>query len=167
MVQLRWMICGLLVSTGLLCRAQQMPQTAGESLTGHRVDMAEAIRGHASIVVGSFSKDAGQACGAWATAVRTDSALAGIPLYQAAMMERAPGFVRGMVKASLRRQVPADAQDRFVVFTKDEELWRSYFGVDQDKDPYVVLLNAEGRVLWHGHGTALNLEPLLKEALPK
>jgi len=43
--------------------------------------------------------------------------------------------------------------------------WRIYFGVTTDKDAWVVLIDPAGRVFWHGHGTAANLEPLLKSAL--
>lgn len=145
--------------------AQTMPATQGETLAGKPLVLAQALRGHAGVLIASFSKDAGSGADAWAKAVRQDPAMAGLAVYQAAMLERAPGFIRGMVKSGLRKQIPAAAQDHFVVLVQDEPLWRSYFGVSTDKEPYVVLLDASGRVLWHGHGDAQNLEPLLKAAL--
>jgi len=146
------------------CRAQTMPATEGETLSGHRVVLAKAIQGHASIVIGSFSKDAGSACEEWSKAIQGDSALASVPVYQAANLERAPDFVRGMIKSSMRKQMPVSIQDRFVIFTQGDAEWRSYFGVTTDKDAYVVLIDAAGQVRWHGHGTAASLEPLVKAA---
>jgi len=148
------------------CRAQQLPDTAGDSLSGHRVVLAQAMRGHASLLIASFSRDAGAGAEQWAKAALGDPALASVTVYEAAMLERAPGFIRGMVIGSIRKQTPAAIQDNFVVFTQDEKLWRAYFGVTTDKEPWVVLLDASGRVLWHGHGAAKSLEPLLRARCP-
>jgi hypothetical protein len=142
-----------------------MPATEGETLSGHRVVLAQAIRGHVSVVIAGFSREAGSGAEQWSKAIRADSSLAAATVFQAVMLGRAPGFVRGTIKAGMRKETPAAMQDTFVVMTQDESLWRSYFGVTTDKDPYVVLIDAEGRVRWHGHGDAANLEPLLKAAL--
>ena len=160
-----WAIPLWIASAGILCPAQTMPPTAADTLNGHRLVLAEAVRGHASLLIASFSKEAGLLAGQWGKAARADSALAAVTVYQAAMLESAPGLIRGMVTSSLRKQTTADAQDTFVVFTQDETLWRTYLGVTTDKDPYVVLIDAAGQIRWHGHGGAANLEPLLKDAL--
>jgi ATP10 protein len=154
-----------LALAGSLCEAQVMPSTEGETLSGHRLVLAQAVRGHASILIASFSRDAGPLADQWAKAARADAALAAATVYQAAMLGRAPGPIRAMVKSGLRKQTPAAVQDAFVVLTQDEPMWRSYFGVAEDKDPYVVLIDAGGQIRWHGHGSAAYLEPLLKDAL--
>jgi hypothetical protein len=146
-------------------QVQTMPATEGEALSGQSVVLAQAVRGHASLLIASFSKGAGPAADEWARVARADSALAGLAIYQAAMLERAPGLIRSMIKSSMRKQTPGSAQDTFVVLTQDESKWRSYFGVTTDKDPYVVLIDAAGQVRWHGRGAAANLEPLIRAAL--
>jgi hypothetical protein len=148
------------------CAAQTLPATAGETLSGKPIVLADAMRGHPAILIAGFTKAGGDGAGAWAKAVKSDTALAGIPVYSMAMLERAPGFVRGMIKSSMRKGATPDEQDRFVILTQDEKLWRSYFGVTDDKDPYVVLLDANGQVRWHGHGTAKDLELQLRAAKP-
>jgi hypothetical protein len=160
-----WAAGVALASVCVLGHAQTLPATTGETLTGQPLALAQAVKRHPAVLIASFSKDAGSGADAWARAVRQDTALAGVATYEAAMLERAPGFIRGIIKSGLRKQVPAGVQDHFLVLTQDEPLWRSYFGVSTDKDPYVVLLDASGRTLWHGHGDAQNLEPLLKAAL--
>jgi hypothetical protein len=161
---------GLTVIAGLAlmaadARSQTLPDTPGETLSGKRIVVADAVRGHAAVLIVGFSKDAGDGCGAWARAVRADTALAGVAVYQIAMLEGAPGFVRGMIKSGMRKGVAAAEQDTFVVLVHDDKLWRNYFGVTADAEPYVALLDAKGQVLWHGHGAAKDLEPLLKGAL--
>jgi hypothetical protein len=142
-----------------------MPGTQGDTPFGERMVLADAVRGHAALVIAGFSREAGKQSGDWAKAVNDDAAMAGVTVYEAVMLGRAPGFVQSMVKASLRKQVAAGAREKFAVLTQDEAAWRGYFGVSDDKDPYVVLLDAGGKMLWHGHGAAGNLEPLVRAAL--
>jgi hypothetical protein len=147
------------------CAAQTLPSTEGETLGGHKVVVAKAIQGHAAILIAGFSKDAGDACGPWGKAVHGDPALKSAEVYQLVMLERAPSLIRPMIKSGMRKGLSAAEQEEYVILTQDEKLWRSYFGVDNDKEPWVVLIDAAGRVLWHGHGGAQFLEPLLKQAL--
>jgi len=163
-------LLGLMIAAGLTLAAatgvsQTLPATAGETLSGKRIVMADAVRGHMTVLIAGFSKDAGPKTGEWAKAVRADPALAGTAVYQIASLEQAPGFVRGMIKSGMRKGVSPAEQENFVVLTQDDKLWRSYLGVSDDKLPYVVLLDAAGQQRWHGHGEAKDLEPLLKAAL--
>lgn len=166
---MRWSLAGLavviLMASGRSCLSQALPGTVGETLSGHRITLADSVRGHGAVLIASFSRDAGSSGDEWARAVHIDPALAGVPVYQIAMLERAPGFIRGAIKSSMRKQTPAAAQDNFIVLTEDKGLWRTYFGVTTDKDPWIVLIAANGQTLWHGHGSSGNLEPLLKAAL--
>jgi len=145
--------------------SQTLPATAGETLSGKHIVVADAVRGHMAVLIVGFSKDAGPKCGEWAKSVRADRALAGATVYQVASLEQAPGFIRGMIKSGMRKGVSPAEQENFVVLTQEEKLWRSYLGVADDKVPYVVLLDASGQQRWHGHGEAKDLEPLLKAAL--
>ena len=88
-----------------------------------------------------------------------------VTAYQIAMLEGAPGFIRGAIKNGIRKGLTAAEQDRFLVLTQDEKLWQKYFEVSTDKDPYVVMIDAKGNIVWHGHGAAANLEPLLRVSL--
>jgi hypothetical protein len=146
--------------------AQTMPATPGETLSGQRIVLANAIRGRAAVLIFGFSRDASDGCAAWAKTLHADPVMAGTLVYESAMLESAPGFVRGLIENSMRKNMSQQDQDRFVVFTRDEKLWRGYFAVSNDKDPYVVFLDASGNVLWHGHGEAKTLESSLSKAKP-
>jgi len=164
---MRRVLFGILLALGMGVEAglsQGMPATPGETLSGKKLVLAEAVKGHAAVLVIGFSREAGDGCGVWAKALHADPAMAGVAIYEAAMIEKAPGFVRGMIKSGMRKGLTPVQQDAFVVLTQDDKLWRSYLQVTEEKDPYVVLLDAGGSVLWHGHGAAEGLEPLLRAA---
>jgi hypothetical protein len=143
----------------------QMPNTAGETLSGKRIVLAEQVRGHAVVLVAGFSHEAGNGTGAWVKAIHADPALAGVIVYEIAEIAGAPSLIRGMIKSGMKKGVPAAEQDYFVVLTEDAKPWRSYFEVGDDQVPYVMLLDPSGKILWHGHGSASDLEPQLKAAL--
>jgi hypothetical protein len=144
--------------------AQAVPATAGETLSGKQIMLADEVRGRAAVLVAGFSREGGSATGAWIKAIHGDSSLTGVAVYQVAMLAGAPGFIRGMIKSGMKKDVPLSEQNHFVVLTQDEKLWRTYFDVTNDKDPYVVLIDPLGKVLWRGHGPASNLEPQLRAA---
>jgi hypothetical protein len=162
---LHGLFIALVAATSLWGQSAAMPMTSGETVSGKRIVLAEVLRGRTSVLVMSFSREAGNRSNAWFRPDRADAALAGVTVYQAAMLQAAPGLVRGVIKNSMRKGLTASEQDHTVILLQDEKLWRSYFGVTADKDPYVVLIDAAGQVRWHGHGEARDLEPLLKAAL--
>jgi len=88
-------------------------------------------------------------------------------VYEIAEIAGAPSLIRGMIKSGMRKGVPPDEQSRFVVLTQDEKPWRAYFEVSDDQVPYVILIDGSGKVLWHGHGQAAELEPQLKSAVQR
>jgi hypothetical protein len=145
--------------------AQSLPRTAGETLAGGSIVVADAVGGAPAVLVAGFSREAGDGIAAWSRALDSDPVLARARVFQLVMLERAPGFVRALIKRSMRKSMPPAAQSRAVVLTADEPAWRAYFGMDNDRDPWVVLLDANRRILWHGHGQARDLEPLLRAAL--
>jgi hypothetical protein len=141
-----------------------MPGTEGETLSGKRVVLAQATAGHVSVVVMGFSREAGDPCTDWARAIRADPALKGVRVYESAMLAAAPALLRGMIKAGMRKGVSAGEQEDFVVIVKEEQLWRSYFGVENEKEPQVILLDGDGRIRWKGHGLAKDMEAELRAA---
>ena len=150
---------------GLSVFAQEMPKTPGETLSGKHVVIADEVRGHAAVLVAGFSREGGNGTAAWVKAIHADSALAGTAVYEIAQIAGAPGLIRGMIRSGMKKSVPPAEHDTFVVLTQDDKPWRTYFDVGDDQVPYVVMIDANGKVLWRGHGSAADLEPKLKDAL--
>ncbi|MGA8731978.1 MAG: hypothetical protein WB608_24685 [Terracidiphilus sp.] len=158
-------LAGLALAVNATCLSQSMPTTVGETLRGKRIVLVDATHGHTTVLVAGFSHEGGTGTGAWVKALKADPVLTRVAVYQVAMLEKAPGFIRGMIKSGMRKGLSAAEQDQSLVLTQDEQSWRSYFDVSDDKDPYVMLIDANGKVLWRGHGAAGELEPQLRAAL--
>ena len=165
----RILVCAALVAFGTVAwsfaQEQMMPTTAGETLSGKKIVLADAVRGHAVVLVAGFSHDGGIACGDWMKAIRGDAALAGVEVYEIAMLEGAPGLFRGIIKSGMRRGMSSAEQERMVVLTQDDKVWEKYFAVSNGQEPQVMLLDAKGNVVWHGQGKASEVEPELRAAV--
>jgi hypothetical protein len=146
-------------------QGQEIPKTAGETLNGKSIVLADEVRGQEAVLVAGFSREGGNGTAAWVKSVHADAALNGVTVYEIAQIAGAPSLIRGMIKSGMRKGVPQVEQNHFVVLTQDEKPWRAYFEVSNDQVPYVILIDAAGKVLWHGHGQAAELEPQLKAAL--
>ncbi len=146
-------------------QAPAMPTTAGETLSGKKIVLADAVRGHAAVLVAGFSHNGGMACGDWMKAIRADPALAGVDVYEVAMLEGAPGLFRGMIKSAMRKGMSSEEQQRSVVLTQDDKLWQTYFSVSNAQEPQVMLLDVQGNIVWRGHGAAGTVEPQLRNAV--
>ncbi len=151
--------------TALQAQSPTMPATAGETLSGKRIVLADAVRGHAVVLVAGFSHDGGIACGDWMKAIHGDATLAGVDVYEIAMLEGAPGLFRGMIKSGMRKGMSSADQERMVVLTQDDKVWEKYFAVSNGQLPQVMLIDAKGNVVWHGQGKAAELEPQLRAAV--
>ncbi len=167
---IRWKLGSRILMAALLSSraavyGQEMPKTAGETLSGKQMVLADVVRGHPAILVAGFSRQGGNGTGVWVKAIHADPALAGIPVYEIAQIAGAPGLIRGMIRSGMKKSVPAAEHDSFVVLTQDEKPWRAYFDVSDDQVPYVLMMDATGKVVWRGHGTAAEFEPKLKAAL--
>ena len=160
---LTWMMTLALVGAPAL--GQDLPKTAGETLSGKHIVLSDEVRGHSAVLVAGFSREGGNGTGAWVKAIHADGALAGMAVYEIAQIAGAPGMIRGMIKSGMKKNVPAAEHDKFIVLTQDDKPWRTYFDVSDDKLPYVVMIDASGKVLWRGHGSAADLEPKLKDAV--
>lgn len=143
-----------------------MPTTEGETLSGKRIVLADAVRGHRTVLVAGFSRDGGTACGDWIKAIHGDAALARVDVYEIAMLDGAPRIFRGMIKSGMRKGMSSADQERMVVLTQDDKVWEKYFAVSNGQVPQVMLLDATGNVVWHGQGKA-ELEPELRAAVKR
>ena len=165
----RSILCLFCAALGMVvlpvCLAQVLPSTAGETLSGKPIVLADAVRGRTAVLVAGFSREGGNGTGDWMKAIQADPAFAKATVYSVAMLASAPGFVRGTVRSGMKKGLSLEAQEKFVVLTEDEKRWKTFFDVSKDKEPYIVLLDAQGRILWHGHGYAANLETQVRAAL--
>jgi len=160
---------GVFLIVLLLCPcsvlAQMVPSTEAEAVSGQKISFPPALHGRGAVLVTSFSRQAGSLSDAWVSALASDPALAGVPVYRAVMLEAAPGFVRSRIKSSLRHAISPSQQPFCLVFVRDEKLWRRALAPTDDKLPVVVLLAPDGKIRWRGQGTVAEQLPHLNVLL--
>jgi hypothetical protein len=165
---LRLLVAGVVLASAVLLAAQNpppLPATTGQTLAASSLVLAQAVRGHRAILVASFSRDSNQASSEWMRALHSDAAFSQSTCYQIVMLQKAPGFVRGIIHAAMRRQTPEPWQPYTVILTADESAWRAWFGVKDDSQPWIVALSANGRIVWRGHGGYADAAASLKAAI--
>jgi hypothetical protein len=128
--------------------ADALPVTQAETLTGKKVQFPTAFEGKTAVCVFGFSKEAGDHTKEWMTQLNHD----GINAWSVASLEKAPAFVRGMIRSSMRKGTPPSQADHFLIMTKDQKAWEHILALKQDKQPVVALLDAEGKILWTYEG---------------
>lgn len=152
--------CTLLIAASLLSGAQtleigsQLPELRGETLADTALVLPRAASGKIAFLTITFSSEAGKRARVWNERFSKDhSSNADTTSYSIAMLEGAPRIFRGMIKRGIKKGVPQQAQDRFLIVTRDEAAWKKYLNVSDDDLPYLLLIDANGRVVWKDQGT--------------
>ncbi len=138
------LVCLLVLRLG----ANPLPRAEGESLTGQKALLPDALRGQVSVIVWSFTREAGEQVEKWVAPLARDR----VNVYSAAVIEAAPRLVRPMIRAGMRRASPKPFHERFLCITRGEKDLRQALLVRDDKLPYVTLLSASGEVMWQHAG---------------
>ena len=120
-----------------------------DTLAGAKLKMPAAANGKVSLIVMSFSKDASAASKAWAERFTRDGGHA----YVAAVLEAAPRLIRGLIRSGMRGDIPKELHERTLLIYKGEAEWkqRTGFQAGTDAQPYLILLDRQGRVQWQHH----------------
>ncbi len=138
------LVCLLAVPLG----ANPLPRAEGESLTGRKTLLPDALRGQVSVIVWSFSREAGGQVERWVAPLVRER----VNVYSAAVIEAAPRLIRPMIRAGMRRASPKPFQERYLCITRGGKSLRQALEVRDDKLPHVTLLSAEGEILWRHAG---------------
>jgi hypothetical protein len=128
--------------------ANPLPRAEGESLTGQKALLPDSLQGKVSVVVWSFSREAGEQVEKWVAPLARDR----VNVWSAAVIEAAPRLIRPMIRASMRRASPQPFHERFLCITRGEKDLRQALAVRNDKIPYVTILSPDGAVLWQHAG---------------
>ncbi|WP_321475546.1 hypothetical protein [uncultured Paludibaculum sp.] len=128
--------------------AQPLPATQAETLSGRKLAIPQAFGGKPVILVWSFSRKAGETTRGWTTPLAKE----GLPVWSVAMLESAPRFVRPMIRSGMRKDMPAPQQEHTILLYQGEKQWRQILKPPKDDDPLVVLLDAQGRMVWSYSG---------------
>jgi hypothetical protein len=157
----------LLIAFGVATRslnAEQLPVTHAKTLSGREITLPVPDHPRTFLAVG-FSKASSEAVKAWwLQAEPICRAHPDVACYEAAVIEDAPSFVRGMIVSGMKRGMDPDRQNTFVTIVENESAWKEAVGFSAPDDAYLAIFDAAGKLLWRttGPGTAANSTAIAK-----
>ena len=147
-------LAALVLLSASIAAAQQFPRLEEENLNGQRVVLPDAAAGKVAVLVLGFSHASQKPTEAWARrTLDTFGKNSGFVLYQLAVLEDAPRFIRGMIIARIKKGVPESQRPTFLpVVHQAEELkklvaWKK----DAEDDAYILVLDRAGKVAYQTH----------------
>ena len=137
--------------------AQQFPRLQEENLAGQQVVLPDAAAGKIAVLVLGFSHASSTPTGAW---MKRSSAEFGknpsFALYELAVIEDAPRFIRGMIISGMKKCIPEDERPFVVPVVHEEAALKTLVGYKEEDYAYIVLLDRGGRVVYQTHAATVD-----------
>lgn len=143
----------LLLCSTLAGAAQTVPETQGKALDDSQVIFPRKDDHRPLLIMIGFSHKSSRGFEEWNKKVLS-SYLSDpkVIYYEVANLQGVPSFVHGMILHGMRRSVPKPEQAHFVpIFTAEEE-WKKIAKFSAPDDPYLLIADAAGKVVWQTHG---------------
>jgi predicted transcriptional regulator len=117
------------------------------------VNLPEGLKGKVGVLVVGFSKNSREADAAWGKRLAADYGQSPtVVYYDMPVLAGAPRMLRGMIVKSMKSSVPASEQTHFVVILENEAAWKTVTHYGQPDDPYVLVVDSQGSVVWRTQG---------------
>jgi hypothetical protein len=130
-----------------------IPQIKGATLEDQDIILPDAVRGKVTLLIITFSKAAGELGRGWNDPFFKDYPQDDkVTSYAIAMLEDVPSLLRGVVRGGIKKGVPSSMRRRFLTVNRDENQWKQYVGLKNDKEPYLLLLDRNSQLQWIHHG---------------
>ena len=126
---------------GVADEAAMLVELPVKNLSGDETTLTLHPTQGAILVIG-FTRESNESSSAWSERLES----AAVPVYSVAVMEGAPRFVLGMMRRILRRAIPEERRDRFVIVEREAQAWRRIADVTDEDAAYVLRLDADGRI---------------------
>jgi hypothetical protein len=154
----RHLLLALLTMSALTvadCAAgERIPDVHSTSFADQAVNLPTDLWGKAAgILVLGFSRGSREAVTGWATKIAGDYRTSDVvAYYELQVVASVPGFVRGILLRSIKSSAPERAHKRIVPITTNEAEWRTVVHYSQPDDPYVLVVDGQGNVVWQTQG---------------
>jgi predicted transcriptional regulator len=142
------LLCAWLASAAFA--ADALPRVSGETLSGNAVILPDAAKGKAAVLIISFSRAAQEQTRLWGEKLKKE--LPNTATYQVLELEDVPRLFRGFVKSSIRKSIPKESHDRFILLFEGQDALKKVANYQAADEAYVLLLDANGNVVWREHG---------------
>ena len=133
----------------------RIPEVHATSFSNEAVKLPEDLKGKVGVLVLGFSKGSREADSAWGKRLAADYRESPtVMYYEMPVLAAVPRMIRGLIVKSMKSSVPASEQARFVVILENEAAWRTITHYGPPDDPYVLVVDSQGNVVWQTHGAA-------------
>ena len=148
--------------------AQTLPKTELETLAGSKLTLPDAAMGKTALLIVGFSHASSKPTGEWAKELDADCrSHPRLVCYQIAVLQDAPRMIRGFITGGIKRDIPKDRRNSFLILVHDEDTWKRLAAFSDPDDAYLVIIDERSNIHWKTHGS---LTPaaikLLREQLP-
>ena len=133
--------------------AQHFPIANVQTLTEKKISLPADLPPGQSLLVIGFTQKSQTNSEAWSKQLKADLGKDFV-FYSIAVLEDAPRLLRGIITGSIKKSVPKDDQDRFLIVTKGQKDLKIAFGFDKaaQDDAYLILTDKSGKMTWKYHG---------------
>src|SRR4051812_7911749 len=146
---LKWTLCSLVLCSAAFA-ADAFPRVTGQTFGERAVIVPDAFKGKPTILVITFTRSAQEQARSWADKLKQKAL--GLETHQVLELEDVPRLMRGFVRGSIRRSIPKESQDNFVLLFEGEEALKKSVNYQASDDAYVVMLDSSGNIVWREHG---------------
>ena len=148
---------GLYLSFLLASAAAQslppLPKIQGETLNKHQIVLPAAASGKVAVLVFGFTDKSKKQTTEWGKEISKQFAeQKDFELYQLPVLEDVPRLIRGMVISGIRKGVPENERDHFVIVLQGEDDLKTLVGYKEEDDAYLVILDRSGNIARQRHG---------------
>lgn len=161
------LLCLLLLLSTSAQSGSAMPRIEGQNLAGNKVVLPDAASGKITVLIFGFTRASKNPTSDWAKKIRTDfGSESRLDLYQIPVLEQVPRLIRGMVVSGIKKGVPENQRDHFVIVVQSESELRKFVGYKEPDDAYLIILASNGEVAQQVRGRPeAQLYSRLKEKL--
>jgi len=131
----------------------QIPSVHGTTLADNKVDLPEDLQGKVGILVVGFSQNSRDAVTDWGKKLANDYLNSpNVLYYEMPVLASVPKMMRGFVQGRFKSSVPERGKPHFLPLTDNEMSWRALAHYNRPDDPYILLVDGNGRVRWQSQG---------------
>lgn len=149
-----WWLAGFLGLWAVLASAQEeLPSLAVESLSGKTLQLPADLLPRPQLLIVGFSRDSREQTEPWMRRMTGTRGKVAASVRQVVVLD-VPVLLRGFIVSRIRSAVPQPMHARSLVASTDIDAWKRITGFDaRDEDAaYLLLLDAQHRVIWRGRG---------------
>lgn len=149
--------------------AQSIPPIKAKTLADADIVLPKPGGSQNLVLILGFSHKGGDVCAPWGKRLsadyRSDSR---VTYYNLPVLQGAPSFVRPMILRGMRKDMPPDVQNHFLVILDHEDEWKKLVNFSAPDDAYILLTDPQGHVIWQTHGALTDASyDVLKSAISK